>query len=222
MSRTTRRREARTRRTPVTDYLAAAEHGAPAVVVVHDWFGLLPEVMQQCDDLAAAGYTALGVDLYDGRTAGDPAEAESMMGGLRIAAARDHLAAAVRRLRGSPFLAPRIAAVGFSMGGWLALHAAAKGQFDAIAAYYAVLEPPETVPMPCPVQLHLAAVDEWDPADAPALFVQALRAGGTPVDATVYPATEHSFANGAAAEFAPDAAAKAWEATLEFLTRTLG
>lgn len=59
-------------------YLAepGAAGGGPGVLVVHDWYGLLPSVRERCDALAAAGFVALAPDLYDGRTAGDDGQGE--------------------------------------------------------------------------------------------------------------------------------------------------
>ena len=137
------------------DYFAGAGAGAPAVVVVHDWYGLLPHVVDRCDALAAAGLSALAVDLYDGRSTTDEAEAERLMGELDGAAARARLVAAVRDLRRADVLAPRVSAIGFRTGGQLALEAAAMGLFDAVVAYDAPLTPASAA-LPCPVLLHPA------------------------------------------------------------------
>ena len=71
-----------------------AEPSAPAragVVVVHDWYGQLPHVLAAADDLAAAGLVAVAPDLYDGRTATDPGQAESLAGEMNRAAAPGRL-----------------------------------------------------------------------------------------------------------------------------------
>jgi carboxymethylenebutenolidase len=57
-------------------YLAEPDGPAAAgVLVVHDWYGLLPHVRAACDELAAGGLAALAPDLYDGRAAADPEQA---------------------------------------------------------------------------------------------------------------------------------------------------
>ena len=53
------------------------------------------------------------------------------------------------------------------MGGWLALGTATAGVLDAVVSYYAALGPDERAHIPCPVLLHLAEVDQWEPPDAP-------------------------------------------------------
>src|SRR3712207_7468077 len=63
-------------RRPPRSTLFPSRRSSDLVVVVHDWYGQLPHVRALCDDLASAGFTALAVDLYDGATAADEAEAE--------------------------------------------------------------------------------------------------------------------------------------------------
>ena len=186
------------------------------VLVVHDWYGLLPHVRAACDELAAAGLVALAPDLYDGRTATDPAQAEALMEGLDQAAARARLDEAVATVRARAGGGP-VVVLGWSMGGSFALAQAATGTVDAAAIYYAALGEDDAARTHCPVLLHLAEVDEFDPPELFTAFVDALRAAGTEVQVQVWPGTEHSFANGDVALHAPDAAAEAWAITVRFL-----
>lgn len=134
------------------DHLVVARRGAPAVVVVHDRYGLLPEHSATVGALAEAGFTAVAVDLYDGRIATDGADAARLSDALDRVAALQRLAAAVRDLRRAEVLAPRIAAIGYGMGGTVTLEAAAMGLFDAVVVYGA--SAPAPTPLPCPVLLH--------------------------------------------------------------------
>jgi carboxymethylenebutenolidase len=190
------------------------------VLVVHDWYGPLPHVRLACDGLADAGLLALAPDLYDGRTTTDPEEAERLMRALDTGRARARLATAADELRGRTG-ARRVGALGFSMGGWLALLEATTGKLDAVAAYYAALGERERAPIRCPVLLQLAEVDEWDPPDAPERFVAELRAAGTEVESHTWAGTEHSFANLDVPFHAPAPAAEAWSVTVAFLRRQL-
>ena len=143
------------------DHIVVARRGAPAVVVVHDRYGLLPHVAAVCGALAAAGLSALAVDLYLGRTTTDEAEAAQLLDSLEPATTLQRLAGAVRDLRRSDVLAPRIAALGYGSGAAQALEAAAAGLFDAVVAYGGTPEPP-ALPLPCPVMVH-AGVAADDP-----------------------------------------------------------
>src|ERR1700730_13463298 len=80
-------------------YLATPPSGSgPGVVVVQEWWGLVPHITHVCDRLAAAGYTALAPDLYHGRTTTEPDEAQKEAMSLDIDAAGAELAAAVDHL----------------------------------------------------------------------------------------------------------------------------
>jgi carboxymethylenebutenolidase len=199
------------------DYLAEpAGQAAAGVLVVHDWYGLLPHVRAACDDLAAAGLVALAVDLYGGHTATDPAQAEALADGMDRPAARTRVDEAVTTLRDRSGGGP-VGVLGWSLGGMYALVQATTGAIDAAAIYYAALDEEDAAKIQCPVLLHLAEVDEFDPPEFYDGFVTALRANGTEVAVHTWPGTEHSFANRDVALHAPDAAAKAWPITTGFL-----
>jgi carboxymethylenebutenolidase len=190
--------------------------GRAGVLVVHDWYGLLPHVRAVCDELAAAGLVALAPDLYDGRTAADPGQAEALMEELDQAAARARLDEAVATVRARAGGGP-VGVIGWSMGGSFALGQATTGAVDAAAIYYAAGDEDDAARIHCPVLLHLAEVDEFDPPELYDGFVNALRAAGTEVEVHTWPGTEHSFANRDVALHAPDAAAEAWAITVRFL-----
>jgi carboxymethylenebutenolidase len=203
-------------------YLSEPASSGPAVIVVHDYFGALPHVQERCDALALAGFMALAPDLYDGRSTTDPTEAQALLGQLDINRSRTLLTVAARQLRAHPKVQPeRVGAVGFSAGGWLALLVATSGVLDAVVAYYAALGPGEQARIPCPVMLHFAEVDEWEPADLPVRFMAELRARGTMVAERTWPGTEHSFANADVPAWAPGPAGDAWADTVGFLARQL-
>jgi carboxymethylenebutenolidase len=198
-------------------YLAEPPRVAGAgVVAVHDWYGLLPHVRAASDELAAAGLVTLAPDLYDGRTATDPAQAEALMEGMDKAAARARLDEAVATLRDRVGGGP-VGVLGWSLGGMFALLQATTGNVDAAAVYYAALDADDAAKIRCPVLLHLAETDEFDPPEFYDGFVTALRAAGTEVEVHTWPGTEHSFANRDVALHAPDAAAEAWSITVGFL-----
>jgi carboxymethylenebutenolidase len=203
-------------------YLAEpSQPGGGGVLVVHDWYGLLPHVRTLCDELAAAGLVALAPDLYEGRTTTDPERAEALLQAMDSAKARARLDAAAADLRERTGGGP-VGGLGFSMGGFRVLLQATTGVFDAVAVYYAALDEEQAASIRCPVLLHLAEHDEFDPPEFYEQFIAALRAAGTPVEARTWPGTEHSFANADVALYAPTGAAEAWPITVRFLRDHLG
>jgi len=192
---------------------AAGRATGPGVVVVHDWYGPLPHVADLADELTMAGFDVEVVDLYDGVTTRDPGRAEVLAEALDGADARESIVTAAQRLHAGG--ARHVGAIGFSLGGSLVLQVATGGALDAVVAYYATGDPAARIA--CPVQMHLAADDEFEPADDAEAFAAALVAGGTAVDTFTYPGTEHSFANTDVEVADPQAAEVALARTIGFL-----
>jgi carboxymethylenebutenolidase len=196
-----------------------AEPSGPAragVVVIHDWYGQLPHVRAVADELAGAGLAALAVDLYDGRTTTDPGQAETLAGEMDRAAAPARLQEAVTTLKARVDGGP-VGVLGWSLGGMWAVDLATRGDIAAAAIYYAAGDEDDAAKIHCPVLLHLAETDEFDPPEFYEGFVNALRAAGTEVEVHSWPGTEHSFANRDVALYVPAQAEQAWTATVEFL-----
>ena len=107
--------------------------------------------------------------------------------------------------------------LGWSLGGMYAVDLATRGDVDAAVIYYAAGDTDDAARIHCPVLLHLAENDEFDPPEFYDGFVNALRAAGTEVEVHTWPGTEHSFANRDVALHVPGAAAEAWAVTVRFL-----
>jgi carboxymethylenebutenolidase len=198
-------------------YLAEPSGPATAgVVVVHDWYGQLPHVRAVADELAAAGLAALAVDLYDGRTTTDPGQADTLAGQMDRSAAPARLDEAVGTLKARTDGGP-VGVLGWSLGGSHAIGLMTRGHLDAAVLYYAAGDEDDAAKIHCPVLLHLAESDEFDPPEFYEGFVTALRAAGTEVEVHTWPGTEHSFANRDVALHAPEQAAEAWSVTVRFL-----
>jgi carboxymethylenebutenolidase len=196
-----------------------AEPSGPAragVVVVHDWYGQLPHVRAIADELAAAGLVAVAPDLYDGRTTTDPGQAETLAGQMDRPAALARLDEGVKALRTRVDGGP-VGVLGWSLGGMYAVGLATRGDIAAAAIYYAAGDEDDAAKIHCPVLLHLAETDEFDPPEFYEGFVTALRSAGTEVEVHTWPGTGHSFANRDVALYAPTQAEQAWSATVEFL-----
>jgi carboxymethylenebutenolidase len=198
-------------------YLSEPALTGPGVVIVHDEYGLLPHVRRRCDWLAEAGFVALAVDLYDGRVARTAAEAERLAGGLDQVRARGMVAIAATQLLARPKVRPqRVGAVGFGLGGRLALLAAATGALDALVAFYAVLEPAERSLVPCPTLLHLTGGPAEQDAAVRA-FLHELRTSGTELTVRTWSGVPPGFANADRPDHREQPAVAAWVETAGFL-----
>ncbi|HEY4153377.1 MAG TPA: alpha/beta fold hydrolase [Pseudolysinimonas sp.] len=202
--------------------LVFGEAGAPAVVVVHDWYGRLPWLTPYAEALAArGGFRVIVPDLYDGVATDDECEADILTEQLSGPLARAALTAELESARATG--SPRAGIIGFSMGGALALQIAQAGEVDAAVAYYATLQATQHGIIPCPVLLHFAERDDWPETGSPEHFVGRLRENGTPVTQHGYAGAEHGFANASIpALIDTRAAALAFARTTVFLESQLG
>jgi carboxymethylenebutenolidase len=198
-------------------YLSEPPRAGPGVLVVHDEYGLLPHVRHRGDWLAEAGFVALAVDLYDGRTAATAEEAARLAGRLDVPRARGLLATAATQLLARPKVRPRrVGAVGLGNGGRLALLAATTGALDAVVAYYAVLAAAERALVPCPVLLHLTGEPSELAPDTRG-FIRDMRASGTEVTVRTWSGVPAGFANADRPGYVEPVAVASWVETAGFL-----
>ncbi|HXX91354.1 MAG TPA: dienelactone hydrolase family protein [Acidimicrobiales bacterium] len=212
-------------------YLATPSSGAgPGVVVIQEWWGLVPHVIDVCDRFAAEGFVALAPDLYAGKQAalGEPDEAGKLMMAMELGKAAKDMSGAVDEVAGRGSSA-RVGVVGFCMGGGLALVLACQRP-DAVAAcvpFYGIIPWPDAQPdysaMSAAVLAHIAEKDGWFGPEAAAELETKLRDLGKDVEFHVYPGADHAFFNDARPEvYDAEAARLAWERTIGFLRARLG
>jgi len=198
-------------------YLSEPASPGPGVVVVHDEYGLLPHVRQRCDWLAESGFVALAVDLFDGRVADTAEQAEVLTGRLDVLRARGLLATAATQLLARPKVRPqRVGAIGFGLGGRLALLTATTGALDALVAFYPILAPADRSLVPCPTLLHLTRGPDGED-EVTAGFLRDLRSSGTDVTARTWSGAPPGFANADRPGYLERSAGAAWVETAGFL-----
>lgn len=207
-------------------YLATPASGSgPGLLVIQEWWGLVDHIKTVADRFAEAGFVALAPDLYHGDATTNPDEAGRRMMALDIDTAGTHLVSAASHLLSLAAVTPnKVAALGFCMGGQLALQAATTSEEIAAAVDFYGIHPavkPDFTRLRGPVLCHFGKSDEFvAEADARALVAQIEQAGGT-VEAYFYDAG-HAFFNDSRPEaYAAEPAALAWDRTLAFLRRHL-
>ncbi len=198
-------------------YLATAGQGRPGVVVLQEWWGLNPQIKGVADRFAAAGYNALVPDLYKGRVAQDPDEANHLMTGLDFpGATHQDIRGAARHLKA---LGGKVGVMGYCMGGALTVAAAVHvPEVDAAVCLYGI--PPASFADPSdirvPFQGHFANQDTWCTPAAVDALESAMCAAGKAPEIFRYDAA-HAFCNEARPEvYNPAFAARAWERMLGF------
>ena len=216
----------------LTGYLAEPSNptGAPAIVVIQEWWGLNDQIKGVADRLATAGYIALVPDLYRGKSTVEAEEAHHLMTGLNFgdAAAQD-IRGAVQFLKTR---ADKVGVTGFCMGGALTLLTLSNvPEVDAGVVWYGCppLEYIDASKIKVPVQGHFATQDQFFAIDTIDQLEKQLKAANVTTDFHRYLA-HHAFANETAVgpkrlpatQYDPVWAQQAWDRTLRFLGRTLG
>jgi carboxymethylenebutenolidase len=194
-----------------------ADGGGAAVVVLHEWWGLVPHIKSVCDRLAAAGFAAYAPDLYAGETAPEtePDRAEWLMARMDRGRAIAAVASVVAelRVRGRE----QVGLLGFCMGSALAITASAACQVDATVGYYGVWPHTGERSITSPVLVHVAEHEEHNWPALPAHFPRWF-AGMDNVEIHIYDGTQHAFFNDVRPDLYDEAAARlSWARTLAFL-----
>jgi carboxymethylenebutenolidase len=186
----------------IAGYLAVPEGAAkrPAIVVIHEWWGLNDWVKSKADDFAKAGYVALAVDLYRGKVATDPDMAHQLMRGVPEDRAVRDMKAAVAYLRSRPEVdGVRIASIGWCWGGGMSLDlAVAEPTMAGAVIYYGhLMTDPKTIEaLKVPLLGNFGGQDQGIPPETVREFEALAKKDGKSVDFKVYPDAGHGFASG--------------------------
>jgi carboxymethylenebutenolidase len=214
-----------------TGYLAvpAGEGPFPALVIIHEWNGLVDRVRQVADDFAAEGYVTLAADLYGGRTGGNPDENMALVreAMAKMPAVVANLDAAVAFLKARSDVTGRVGAMGWCFGGGIALSFGLDGaEHQATAIFYGrLVDDPEVLAgMDHEVYGTFARLDTGPSPEQVEAFEAALRAAGIENDLHIYDEVNHGFwlHVDQDAETRGPAALDAWERLKAYLDRTLG
>jgi carboxymethylenebutenolidase len=183
-----------------TGYLAVPDGSGPfpALVIVHEWNGLVDRVRQVADDLAAEGYVTLAVDLFDGRVGSNPDENRALVSEVQSNPEKmiANMNAAVAYLKGRPDVTGRVGAMGWCFGGGIALSFGLDGDdHDATAIFYGQLidDPSRLAALDHEVYGTFARLDQGPSPESVASFEAALRAAEIPNDLHIYDEVNHGF-----------------------------
>ena len=199
-------------------YLAKPASGnGPGVLVIQEWWGLVPHIKNVCDRFAAEGFTALAPDMYHGETASEPDTAGKLFMALNIAKAEKDLAGAAKYLAGHSSTA-KMGVVGFCMGGQLALFAGClEKNIGAVVDFYGIHPNvhPDYAKLSGPVLGLFAEKDAFVTPETARGVEAAIKKAGKPVEIHIYPGVDHAFFNDTnTAAYNKPAADDAWRRTL--------
>lgn len=207
-------------------YTPAGQGPFPALIVIHEWWGLNDWVKQQAEKLAGQEYVALAVDLYRGKVADNPDLAHELMRGLAQDRANRDLRAAYDFLDAQPNVKKdRIGSIGWCMGGGYSLDVAlAEQHLAATVINYGHLatDSAELKKINAPILGLFGGQDRGIPPEDVKKFQQAMEQLGKKVEVKIYPDAGHAFENPNNKQgYRPEDAADAWQRTVDFLVANL-
>lgn len=209
-------------------YLAVPQGDGPfpGVIVVQEWWGLDEHIKDVARRFAAEGFVALAPDLYHGQVTKEPGEAQKLMMSLNIGEAVKELTKATDYLASRPQVAGRgIGAIGFCMGGGLALNLACESsKIRAAAPFYGVNPTPidRVGNLNGPLVAIYAENDAFASESVRREVEEALKTANIDHEIVVYPGAQHAFFNDTRPDvYDRDAAADAWQRVLSHFRQNL-
>ena len=197
---------------------------APAVLLIHEWWGLNDQIRSVAVELAKLGYVALAVDLYGGEVATTPDGARSLMQNVDGAEATDTLVSWVDFLKNHDAASGRVGTMGWCFGGGWSLSTSLAVPVDATIIYYGNVKKDAAAlaALHGPVLGHFATRDGWIDRNMVNGFEAAMQAAGKAAPTVHWYEADHAFANPSSARYDAEDAALSWERTVAFLREHLG
>lgn len=203
----------------------AGEGPHPAVIMIHEFWGIRPEILGKADDLAARGYVVIVPDMFRGRTTSIIPSAIYNVISNAPAQVDSDLADVFAWLAAQPDVQPdRIAAMGFCFGGGSAIrYATANPNLAATVVFYGapVTDPERLRGLTGPVLGIFGGADSSIPLDEVRAFEAGLASAGVKHEITVYEGQPHAFVTDMDAVRAGGPQGEAWAQLTRFLDEAL-
>jgi len=197
----------------------------PAVVLIHEWWGLNDQIKAVATELANLGFMALAVDLYKGGVADTRDDAMALMQAVNEDDANDTLAGWIDWLRRHQKCNGKVGTMGWCFGGGWSLNASMETPVDATIIYYGNVTrtPKQLSRLRGPVLCHFGTLDKSIDEAMVGGFERAMAEAGKAEQLEVHwYVADHAFANPTGARYDADDAALAWSRSVSFLHRYLG
>jgi carboxymethylenebutenolidase len=198
----------------------------PAILVIHEWWGLNDWVKEQAGKLSDQGYVTLALDLYRGKVATTPEEAHELMRGVPEDRAKRDMHAAFEFLKSQPNVnKDRIGSIGWCMGGGYSLDVALEEptlKADVINYGHLVTDPGSMAKIQAAILGLFGGQDHGIPVEDVKKFEQTMKQQGKKIDVVIYPEAGHGFENPKNKDgYRADDAADASKRTVDFFASTL-
>ncbi len=206
-------------------YLAkpAIDGQFPAIIMIHEWWGLNENIKDMAEKLASHGYVVFAVDLYGGEVATTSDEARQLVGSFDKEQGIKNMNLATSYLQ-EQYMPEKIGSIGWCFGGGQSLNLALSNEdIDATVIYYGqlVTEKETLSAINWPVLGIFAELDQGITPEMVNEFEDALNDLEITNEIHIYPDVNHAFANPSGDRYAPEALMDAWQKTIEFLEMNL-
>lgn len=209
----------------ITGYLAKPTEQSifPAVVMIHEWWGLNENIKDMAEKLASHGYVVLAVDLYNNQVGETSEEARLLISSFDSQEGIDNMESAISYLR-TQQSAESIGSIGWCFGGGQSLNlAVSNNDLNATVMYYGqVISDSEKLSnINWPVLGIFAELDKGIPVESVEEFEDKLDDLGISNQIIIYPGVDHAFANPSGERYALEESKDAWNKTIQFLDMNL-
>lgn len=195
----------------------------PAVIMIHEFWGLNDNIKEMAEKLASHGYVVLAVDLYEGQVGKTSDEARQIRGSFEQSQWDNNMNSAIEYLEEN-FDAQSIGSIGWCFGGGQSLNLALNNaKLDATVIYYGqlVTDYDSLSKISWPVLGIFAGNDSGIPEETIKKFQSTLDELNIENEIIIYPGVNHAFANPSGDRYAPEESKDAWEKTLKFFNENL-
>jgi carboxymethylenebutenolidase len=215
----------------IMGYFSVPRKRAPAVIVLHEWWGLNEQIKGVADRLSKEGFSVLGLDLYKGKVVDNPNDAGQLMTDMfqnRLEEVSNTFKVAVDYLKSLDKVSPKkVGVIGFCCGGTLTMYFASifSDILDVACPFYGLpqLAPIKPENIKIPIFFILAEKDEFVNNDDVIELAKKVWRNGVEVQLKVYPGVNHAFLNEKRPEVYHEPSAKdAWAMMVNFLKKHLG
>jgi carboxymethylenebutenolidase len=201
--------------------LPQGEGKHPAILLIHEWWGLTDWMKGNADMFAKKGYVALCVDLFNGKVTNKPEEAMKLVGGMNKEQGVKNLLAAYNYLKTLPEVnANKIGSIGWCFGGTYSLQTAINiPELKAVVICYGTLteDQGEIGKIKAPLLAIYGTADKNIPPDKVEKFEKAAKKMGKKIKVFEYPGAGHAFMNSTGQMYNKENSPKAWKEVNSFL-----
>lgn len=196
---------------------------APAILLIHEWWGLNDQIKAVAAEYAKAGYVAVAVDLYDQKVGATADEARSLMGKVKGEEATETLKIWTAWTRSHDKTTDKIGTIGWCFGGGWSLNASLASPVDATIIYYGNVakQADQLSALVGPVMGHFAKKDQWINKAMVDGFIEQMKAAGEPDPEVFWYDADHAFANPSSGRYDKADAQLAWKRSMGFFDKNL-